>query len=331
MRVQNLIKIFAPILKAVRPVLCVLAALLSLLCILLFFIVCAARVTALEEGLYQSFLETPPVQKKIDILVVQTSGIAQLHAIDESVYWTIFNLMKTELVAPFVNDLPPLTVQYLSGETNTFDPVINLYEVRGKVKWILERAAEEKIPFFLVELVKKNIDNNFAKHVPVSMRLLPLLGVTPPMEENMQKYVAAFQKYARQRIFLLLFAFVFALLWLVLMRKKKNFPGNFAASLGGLALCVALPAALFSRQLTEIAATAMSQSGRSGEEVTAVITLALPRFFERLSDSLFILAAVCAFVLLMLLALRYFKLWRSARAARVEKTLAERTLVSYHY
>jgi len=279
-------------------------ALVCFLTLLAALAASAARTSALNESVYQNFIEHPAIQKKIDGIIVQSTGLWQVRSYDESVYWTVFNLLKAELITPFQSGLPPQFTAYLSGETNSFDPVLNLYETRGKIKWILDQAIQEKIPFFLVESIQRNIDRVFTRYVPFTLRLLPLLGVTPKMEEDMRAFVSDFQEYSRYRGILYLLPLVSLALCFILMRGKRAFPEYLASFLGGMALCFALPIALFSKQLTEIALTALNLQGRGGEETTAFISSALPFFWGYFADSLFILAAACFCILLCILCIR---------------------------
>jgi len=297
------------ILKITGIALCAVCAVLALALIMLSCIANSARKAILDETAYKDFLLSPAVQKKIDAIIIQTSGLEQLRMYDETVYGNIFYLMKTELVAPFTNTLPELVVQYIAGKTNTFDPVLNLQEVRGKAKWILDQAVNQKVPSFLLERMQRSVNRIFNRYVPMSMRILPMLGVTPPMEEKMQAYVAKFQELSAKRHWLYTGAAFFALMWFVLMRKKINFPGNLAASLGAASLCVALPITLFGRQLIEIAQTALLQSGRAVEEYQAFVGAILPKFFKDLSGLLFIIAAACAILLLCLLLYKLSRHW----------------------
>jgi hypothetical protein len=295
------------ILNALRLPLCVLSAMFCLCLVFLALVFFAVRTTVLNEKTYQDFLETPSIQKKIDALVVQSTGIWQIRDYDESVYRTVFHLMKTELINPFINDLPAQTVYYLADKTNTFDPVLNLHETRGKIKWVLDQAIQQKIPFFLVETIQSNLDKIFARHVPFSMRLLPLIGVTPKMEEDMRAYAARFQHYSRYRVLIYLSPLVPLALWFAFMRKRRLFPENLAAFLGGFTLCLAFPIVLFGRQLMEIALTAINLRGRAGEEYSAFINAALPSFFQTLTTAFFILASICFCTLICILCRRWYK------------------------
>ncbi|MDR2734045.1 MAG: hypothetical protein LBC99_05290 [Spirochaetota bacterium] len=290
-----------------------MCAIFSLVLLVLACIEFSARNTILDENVYKDFLLAPAIQKKIDNIIIQTSGLEQLRAYDETVYENIFYLMKTELIAPFTNTLPELVVQYLAGDTNNFDPVLNLHEVRGKAKWILDQAVNQKVPFFLLERMQRAVNRIFSRYVPVSMRLLPMLGVTPDMEEKMKIYVTSFHELSKKTFLIYISAFFFTVLWFVLMRKKKNFPGNFVAALGALLFCIALPITLFDKQLVEIVQTALNQSSRAAGEYQAFAGVFLPRFFERLSELLFISAAGCTLVLLGLVIFRIIRIWKSKK------------------
>ena len=305
-----------------RLFLCILFAVLCLCLVLISCVVYSAHKTILDEQIYKTFLDAPPVQKKVDSIIVQSSGLWQVRDYDASVFATVFQLMKAELINPFMSELPAQVVCYLSAETNIFDPVLNLSETRGKVKWILDQAIQQKIPFFLVETIQKAIDRTFARRVPQSMRLFPLIGVTPKMEEEMHAYVAHFHHYSQYRTHLYLSPLIPLVLWFVCMRKRKYFPDTLAAVLGGFALCLALPLTLFNRQLLEIAYTAVNLRGRSGEELSAFIQAALPPFLEPLTEALCTLALICLAALLCVLCYRWLRYMYTKHRA-VKGTAAE--------
>lgn len=261
----------------------ILAFLAGLACVGAVFgggLALAVLETCSERGLYDAGLATPAMKKKIDSLVTTSSGLWQLQAIDAQLYGSVLGLLHTEVVDPFVKALPAVWLEFITGKTNRFDPLVDLATARGKIQWVLEEAVRQKVPWFLVEKIQQRIQRNFTRNVPTGMRLLPLLGVTTNQQKKLEETGKTFASWYNARGWLLVPPFVFFALCLLAATRRRRAAENLAAILCGVPGALMLAASLFARQTGEVLETVLRLRGQLPEEFLALVPLAVPYGLE---------------------------------------------------
>jgi len=294
------------LMKGLRTTTSILAALVFSLTIVGVSLYLALRETAVDPGLYREILGREAVQKKIDTIIINSSGLWQLQSLDAQLYGQIYHTLRTEVANPFLKTLPGIWTAWLSGDTNRFDPVMNLAETRGRIMWMLKQAVRSKLPEFFVQRLEQKIERNFSKKVPTAMRMLPLLGVNSNLEYRLHEVRETFLGWYGGLPFVVLLPFVVAGLWYWSMEKRSCFPECLAGVAGGTALMLLMPIMFFSGQITEIAGTIVRL--KSGGGVWATIADALvSRSLAAITTPLLLCAGFSCLLLVVLSGFRWSK------------------------
>ena len=293
-------------LNILRTIGSVVAASILALTIMACSLYQAIAQVAVARTTWEDILARESVQKRIDTIIVNSTGLWQLRPLDENLYGQIFVILRREVADPFLADLPRAWTAWLSGATNRFDPVMDLSAVRGKVIWMLKQTVRSRLPEIFVRKMEQRIERNFSKKVPTAMRMLPLIGVSSNTELAMKGIRQDFVQWYRVRLLVWLVPLAAAILWFWAMRKRQYFPESLAGLVGGTALMVLMPLAVFSGQIGEIAGTIVRLKSGSGEwaEMADVVLSAV---IDNIRTPLGILGMTGIAVLLILAALRWWR------------------------
>lgn len=291
------------ILRSSASVLIALGLALSVLACSLFLAI--TRLAGSQE-IWEKVLAREAIQKRIDSLIISSTGLLKLKPLDENLYGRIFFTLRTEVVDPFLRDLPRVWSTWLRGETNHFDPVIDLTTVRGKVNWMLRQTVRDRLPAILIAKIEGRIEKNFSRAVPASVRMLPLIGVNSNSEVRLQRIRQDFVHCYRVRILVWLIPLVLTVLWFFSIRKKQLFPESLAGLLGGTALMVLAPLTVFPRQIEEVITT-LVRLGGGGREWSEVAATAFVALMDSLSLSLGLIAITGISALVLLFVFRLCK------------------------
>jgi len=293
-------------LNILRTIGSVVAASILALTIMACSLYQAIAQVAVARTTWEDILARESVQKRIDTIIVNSTGLWQLRPLDENLYGQIFVTLRREVADPFLADLPRAWTAWLSGATNRFDPVMDLSAVRGKVIWMLKQTVRSRLPEIFVRKMEQRIERNFSKKVPTAMRMLPLIGVSSNTELAMKGIRQDFVQWYRVRLLVWLVPLAAAILWFWAMRKRQYFPESLAGLVGGTALMVLMPLAVFSGQIGEIAGTIVRLKSGSGEwaEMADVVLSAV---MDNIRTPLGILGMAGIAVLLILAALRWWR------------------------